>query len=290
MVRTSFVLFFFLTSIIIKAQTFTFPKNEEVKQRAGYYYNFNNERKVSNWIGYTLTREDVVGTEPSLVIFHKDSSESKCAKGTDYGNHSFALGTLKPRSSARNSRLEMKAVHNMLNVVPMNRELCRGSWRILDNMIAGWAVIFDSLYVVTGPVFNAQDSRVVGDYKVNVPDKLFKVVLVKNGLDLGAIAFLIPNNETGNAINQYSMSVDSLESITGYDFFSELPEYLEVFIEEKVNIGMWKDLSVSYKIKSTRITEGRCIAAQKSGERCTMSTECITLNCWKHGCDLKQKK
>lgn len=284
------ILFALCIGLPSESQNYIAPKNQELKQRSGYYYSYNDARKVCNWIGYYLTKEDVTGSEIPLVTFHKDSAETYCASENDYGNYSYTLGLMKPRSAARNSSSEMKEVHNMLNIVPMNLELSRGSWRILDNMIAGWAVIFDSLSVLAGPIFEQNPPELVGDAKVNVPDKFFKVVLVRNGLDLGAIAFVIPNNAEANNLNQYSMSVDSLERITGYNFFSELPDYLEGFTEEVFKAEMWKDLSASYKIKSSYVKEDQCVASQKSGERCKMVTDCITLNCWKHGCDLKEQK
>lgn len=279
-----------LVGLLTKSQNYIVPQHQELKKRPGYYYSYNSERKTCDWIGYTLTKEDVSGLHSPSIMFHKDSSETMCASETDYGNYSYTLGLMKPRSAARNSRVEMEQVHNMLNIVPMNLELSRGSWRILDNLIAGWAVIFDSVFVVTGTIFEQNPPELVGDAKVNVPDKFFKVVLVRNGLDLGAIGFVIPNKAESNNLHQYSMPVDSLENLTGYDFFSELPDYLEGDTESLFKAGIWKDLSASYKIKSSYIKEDQCVASQKSGERCKTKTECITLNCWKHGCDLKEQK
>ena len=223
-----------------------------------------------------------------LRTFHKDSTEQLCATPKDYDRYGYEMGRLKPRSAARSNPSEMKEVHNMLNIAPMDMAFSKGAWRILDNMIAGWAVVFDSVFVVTGPIFEKVHPEMIGDSRVNVPDKFFKVVLVRNGLDLGAVGFVIPNKADANNLSQYSMPIDSVEAKTGYNFFAELPEYLEVFTEDKVVPEVWKDQSVSYKLKSSWVKESQCIAAEKSDERCTSQTKCVTQNCWKHGCDVKQ--
>jgi len=277
----------FISQIVI-SQNYNVPKNEIALKKDGYFYAYNQGRKVCNWIGYTITNADVVGNEPPLILFHKDDSIVNCASPSDYVGYSYSMGSLKPRSAARNSANEMNAVHNMLNVAPMNMAFKKGAWRILDNMIAGWAVTFDSVFVITGPIYDLLEPKMIGDGRVNVPDKFFKVVLVRNGLDLGAIGFIIPNSNKANNLQQYSMSIDSVEKYVGYNFFADLPEYLEGFTEEAINTDLWKDQSVSFKLKSAFNRNSQCIAAEKTDERCTTQTDCVTQNCWKHGCDLKK--
>ncbi len=273
----------------IRAQDYLMIANQTSEERSGYYFSFNESTKICNWISYTLTSDDVKGSEIPLRVFHKDSATFSCSNPSDYNRQGYARGMLKPRSAARASVNEMKEVHNMLNVVPMNMTFSKGAWRILNNMIAGWAVVFDSVFVVTGPIFENEDPQMIGESKITVPDKFFKVVLVRNGLDLGAIGFILPNKNPDDNLQQYAMPVDSVEKITGYDFFSELPEYLEAFTEETFKPSLWKDQSVSFKLKSSFLKKGQCVAAEKSDERCTSETSCITQNCWSHGCDIKTK-
>ncbi len=275
------------TSISLFGQQYLIPQNQDYESRAGYFYSYNQGRKVVNWISYKLDGSDVKGKELSLRSFHKDSAESMCATPEDYDRYGYDMGRLKPRSAARNNNHEMREVHNMLNIAPMDVAFSKGAWRILDNMIAGWAVVFDSIYVVTGPIYERKHPEMIGESRVNVPDKFFKVILVRNGLDLAAIGFIVPNNSEANNLNQFAMPIDSVEAKTGYNFFPDLPEYLEVFTEEKVESEKWKDQSVSYKLKSSWTKELQCVAAEKSDERCTSKTKCVTQNCWKHGCDVK---
>lgn len=279
-----------LSTFISNAQNYCLAGNSPYKERSGYYFNFNSSTKLCDWLGYTVSYKDVSGAYAPLRVFHKDSAVSACPANTDYEKYSFDKGLLKPRSACRNSEIEMKAAHNFLNVAPMDNAMNNGAWRILDNMVAGWAVIFDSVHVVTGPVFTSEKPELIGDVGVRVPDAFFKVVLVRNGLDLNAIGFIVPNNNSANNLAQYSMTIDSVEKVTGLDFFADLPDYLEVFTEETFDPGIWKDQSVSYKLKSAIQQEKQCVAAEKSEERCPIPTNCVSQNCWKHGCDIKAEE
>ncbi len=279
----------FIFPISILAQNYLIPRNQAYQKRSGYNFSYNQGAKVCNWLSYKLTLNDVAGNESFNKVFHKDSLIKVCPSEEMYDGYSFIKGQFKPRSASRNSVSEMNEVNNMLNVVPMDIDFSKRHWRILDNMISGWAVTFDSVFVIKGPIYEKKESETVGSGKIKVPDKFFTVVLVKNGLDLGAIGFILTNKTDLKKIIKCSMPIDSVESKTGYDFFSELPEYLETFVEESIDPNFWKDKSVSYKVKSNYVKRAQCIAVEQSGKRCETETICVTRNCWKHGGDMKSK-
>lgn len=277
-------------SFPICAQNYLAPKNQEYQTRNGYIFSYNQGNKVCNWLGYTLTSSDVAGDQYFRKTFFRDSIIKVCPSEDMYDGYAYEKGLLKPRSASRNSVNEMNDVHNMLNVVPMDIHFSKGRWRIMDNMISGWAIIFDSVFVIKGPIYEKEKSETIGSRKIRVPDRFFTVVLVKNGLDLGAIGFVLSNSSDLKSLQNCSMPIDSVELITGYDFFSELPEYLEVFVEESVDPNIWKDKSASYQLKSNYVEISQCVAAEKSGKRCEIQTLCVTRNCWKHGCDIRSTK
>ena len=283
-----FLLVIFLLPVVVFSQDYRVPKGEEAEFRSGFAFKFNEGRKISDWIGYTVKRSDVQGLKVSSPLFYKDSIISSCPSPSDYSRYGYSQGTLKPPSAARNSTSKMKAINNYVNVAPMDLAFDKGVWRILENLISGWAVVFDSVHVVTGPVFENKEPEMIGDSKVNVPDAFFKVVMVYNGIDMASIGFIIPNKPEANSLKKYSMPVDSVEFKTGYDFFADLPDYLEFYMEEKIDPGVWKDKSMSFTLKSGSKDKKRCIASLRSDDRCEILTTCVTQHCWKHGCDVKE--
>lgn len=54
-----------------------------------------------------------------------------------------------------------------------------------------------------------------------------------------AIAFLYDNVPSNKRLEKHVVTVDSIESITGHDFFSSLPDELENKIESNSDFKEW---------------------------------------------------
>jgi endonuclease G len=111
----------------------------------------------------------------------------------------------------------------MSNMSPQSPSFNRGIWKKLEQKVRDLAVERDSIYVVTGPVLNTVE-RSIGKNEVAIPAYYFKVVVDLSPPGHGMIAFLLPNEGSGNELSNYVISVDSLEAFTGYDFFNSAPD------------------------------------------------------------------
>ena len=117
----------------------------------------------------------------------------------------------------------------------------------------------DTLYVVTGASFrlaNDSDSlRAASDRSIvlnrndgkrlPVPAWYWKAVLKVQRDSLGtpisakSVAFLLPHRDLKrNTYPEFVLSVDSLEVLTGFDFFPKLPDTIEVTCEQTAD---WQD-------------------------------------------------
>ncbi len=74
--------------------------------------------------------------------------------------------------------------------------------------------------------------------KISVPRNTWKVILIENSKagDVKAIAVIMPNSEKVKKTDwtDYLVTVDKVESVTGYDFFAFLSDDVEEEIESKV--------------------------------------------------------
>ena len=102
-----------------------------------------------------------------------------------------------------------------------------------------WAARYDSLYIVTGGELTPSLRRIRGG--VGIPQRVFKTILVRDGGTFRAIAFLIPNTErpAGDCF-RYAISVDSLERVLGMDFYSALPDSVEMRVEASFDRSFWR--------------------------------------------------
>lgn len=289
-IRTIIICLLAISSYITAQEGLLVPKGKGYVFNGHYYYDYNPTTKLSDWVAYTLKSEHAIGNAPNQVAFYKDTINSNTPEIDEMYKSGYSMGHMVPRGDARDSYEHQVAVQNLANILPMQYAVDQGVWRILENMVRGWAMIFDSVHVVSGPIYENPDADRIGESKIRVPDKFFKVVLVYNGLDMAAVGFIVPNIEQPDDVFQkYMVPVDSVEYYTGMNFFSTLPDYLQFHLEAKIDLPILQNLSNSYAFKFRFTEEERCVAAKPDDERCEIQTECVSQNCWKHGCDLKAK-
>lgn len=122
---------------------------------------------------------------------------------------------------------------------PQHPELNRNTWNNLEIQIREWVVDHGELIVLTGPVLkNGLKKTQQGSHKLSIPEAYFKIVVDMNPDEPKAIAFLIPNKNVPNNLFQYVVTIDSIEALTGIDFFPSLSN-ADTF-ESHTDLQFWK--------------------------------------------------
>lgn len=83
-------------------------------------------------------------------------------------------------------------------------------------------------------IYDKKQPKRIGEHRVAVPDRFFKVVLIYNRKSPIVMGFLFDNKAHHQALEKYMVSVDSVEKVTGMDFFSKLPDDVENQIEADI--------------------------------------------------------
>ena len=76
-----------------------------------------------------------------------------------------------------------------------------------------------------------------GINKVSIPEQYFKVAL--DPVNRRAIGFIMPNAECEYPVMNYAVNIDSVEAITGIDFFYSLADADENLLESVIDINKW---------------------------------------------------
>lgn len=127
----------------------------------------------------------------------------------------------------------------LTNMCPQDGSLNGGAWQKLEDKCRTWAIQFSDIYIVSGPIYSGgKVSRTIGSSKVAVPDAFFKVVLCLEGTPK-AIGFLYKNGPSSQSIKDCVYSVDIVEELTGFDFFTSLPDDIEDVVESDANLAKW---------------------------------------------------
>ena len=124
---------------------------------AGQVVAFNPERNVSDWVAFSLRREDLL----NLVVerkdrFHPDPKVPKQNQVVhdDYTQTGYDRGHLAPAASMKWSEEAMDDSFFMTNIAPQvgvgfNQHI----WKVLERKMRQWACARGVLYVVTGPLY-----------------------------------------------------------------------------------------------------------------------------------------
>lgn len=204
-----------------------------------YTVAFQTRWHQPRWVAYQLTRSEVGGGEPRRKFTPDPAIASMTALDAYYKNSGFDRGHLAPAADMAFDNEAMKQSFYFSNVSPQVPSFNRGIWKQLEERVRAWAARYDSLYIATGPLFLREDTAYVKGY-LPVPTHFYKALLVHCQGRWQAVAFCLPQSATGTeSYWLYSLTVDSLQRVSGLDFFSLLPDELEYPAERRVDLQFW---------------------------------------------------
>lgn len=219
----------------LEIPAYTYPwkyKNEIVLYRTGYTVSYNVHYKNPNWVAWELTREETKGETDRYDKFMPDPDlpEPRVVH-KDYTRSGYDRGHMAPAADMKWSKQAMIESFYMSNICPQVGNLNRGDWNDLEELSRDWAEKYGRIYIACGPIFDSKSPKRIGEHKVAVPDRFFKVILIYNRKNPIAMGFIFKNIARSQDIEKYMVTVDSVENVTGMDFFSKLPDNVENRIE-----------------------------------------------------------
>lgn len=153
--------------------------------------------------------------------FRPDPSAPNCAELSDYKGSGYDRGHLCPAADMKISQEAVSETFFLSNMSPQAPVFNRGAWAKLEALARSYIRdSSDTLYVVTGPVFLGAIEN-IGENKVTVPLFYYKALYCPKR---GMTAFLMPNRKIEDPLMAWVVSVDMVESLTGTDFFPQLPD------------------------------------------------------------------
>ena len=133
----------------------------------------------------------------------------------------------------------------MTNIVPQLAANNQGPWNDFENYLRSLGSAGNEMYIFSGVLGNA---GTIAQGCIVVPEYTWKVVLVlpngnndlqRIGKQTRTIAILVPNQppvNQGSPWRNFRKTVDQIEALTGYDFFSLVPKNTQELIERRRDI------------------------------------------------------
>lgn len=212
----------------------------QVIKHSTFYLSYSEKYEQAEWVAYELSPEHISGGKQKRPQFIQDPEIStESAHSNNYKNSGYTRGHLLPAADRVSSKEVYDETFYTSNISPQLAEFNSGIWNSLEMRIRNFVKKNGKIYVVTAGVLT-DNLETIGTEKVAVPDYFYKVLLHHNGLQYKMRAYLIPHKEEKRKkLNDYLVSVDSIETLTGLDFFHFLEDTLEEQLESKVEHKGW---------------------------------------------------
>ena len=217
-------------------------RTEQVIQHEGYTVSYNSDYRIANWVAYVLTdkeaRSDKAERQNKFVVDPLVKGAS--ATNEDYTRTGFDRGHLAPAGDMKWSEKAMRESFYLSNITPQRPGLNRGIWKELEEQIRLWARENGAVLIATGPVIPDEELSRLGKNRVGVPRQFYKVLCMVVNNQLEGVGFLFENRDYGTApLRQLMVPIDSVEQVTGIDFFPALPDAEERRMEATVHTDLW---------------------------------------------------
>ena len=225
----------------------------EIIQHRFYSLSYREEYEQAEWVSYEISKASL--QKPNVKRtdwFEVDKAVSTgSAKHSDYSGSGFTRGHLVPAGDMAFDKTAMEETFFMSNMSPQIRPFNNGIWRELEEQVRDWVYQNDKIKIVSGPIIN-QDPRRLKKGNIAVPDAFYKVIIDEQLPGQKGIAFLIPHKKSDLPLQNYIISIDSLEEISGIDFFVNQNAEWQKTMEQKSDVSLWPISEARYKLRVSR--------------------------------------
>ncbi len=213
--------------------------NQRLNYR-GFTVAFNPIKPQPNYTVWTLEPEKTDGPYTrNDANFRPDENVNGSATLDDYRNSGFDRGHMAPAADMKWSKQAMSDCHLLTNMCPQDNRLNAGAWATVEKNARKWALKHGPLVIIAGPVLTDIMPRTIGPSGIPVPERFFKVILAPRADPPMGIAFIMPNSYVEGGAQATVTSIDEVETITGFDFFSALPDDIETEVEQQNSLRRW---------------------------------------------------
>lgn len=216
------------------------PKSDnQIIHHKTYSLSYNENHEQADWTAHVLRGSDTKGGDYKRPYFEIDGMvKTGAASWRNYKNSGYDKGHLVPAADRKSSRAAHDETFLTSNISPQNHDFNAGVWNKLEQKVRYYAQRYDELYVITGPVLK-KGLPSIGTEHVSVPQQYYKIIYRDDANEPKLLAFLMDNKPSNASIYNFVTSVDAIESLTGIDFFYQLPDAIEEKIEASSSRKGW---------------------------------------------------
>lgn len=211
----------------------------QIVEHKFYTLSYSEKYEQAEWVAYELKNSYVQSSDFKRPYFIKDPKvKTGSADWRNYKKSGYDKGHLCP---AGDMAFDINAYNDTFftsNISPQLHDFNGGVWNRLEQKVRYWATKYDGLYVITAGVLQPK-LKTIGQEQVVVPNYFYKILLNQSNRQYKMIAFLVPNAKSNKPLYELVVSVDSIEEMTGIDFFPKLEDRIEERLEKNSDYKAW---------------------------------------------------
>ena len=211
----------------------------QIVHHQNYSLSYNESHEQAEWVAYELKESQLSSVNHKRPYFEIDKAvKTGAANWRNYKKSGYDRGHLCPAGDRRFSKEAHDETFLTSNISPQNHAFNAGVWNRLEQKVRYWAKKNKGVFVITGGVLkNGLNS--IGDENVSVPEQFYKVLLDNTKGEIKILAFLLPHEDSKFPLYKFVVSVDTIESLTGIDFFPQLEDNIEDKLEKSNSYKNW---------------------------------------------------
>jgi endonuclease G len=221
--------------------------SDQIVHHAFYSLGYDNDWEQPRWVAYELTPEMIRNRNVKRTDeFRPDPDvKDRSAVRNDYRRSGYSRGHLVPAGDMGFDETAMSETFFYSNMSPQLAVHNGAVWRELEETSRDWILEKGPTYIVTGPIVGKHPKR-IGDNQVAVPDAFYRVMLTEDGEGIG---FIIPHEKQTEPLENFAVSIDKVEKVTGLDFFPEQTDLATAEVEAKVDKRAWPHDDRRYNLR-----------------------------------------
>jgi endonuclease G len=225
-------------------------------EKPQYALAYHRDRGGPIWTSWHLDSSWTTGSGTRQDDFRADTTLPAGwyqVQGTDFSGSGFDRGHMCPSADRLRTNADNSATFLMTNMIPQAPDNNQGPWANMENYLRTLVSAGNELYIISGGSgqggtgSNGGTTNTVASGHVVVPSQTWKVVIVipaAAGDDVArvnnstrTIAVIMPNTQGIRTVDwkTYRVSVDQVEALTGFDFFSNVNPSTQAAIESVVD-------------------------------------------------------
>jgi len=215
--------------------------DDEVIRHSAMFLCYDEAHEQAKWVAHIISPDVITGGFSRSNDFREDPKVSTgTAVKDDYWYSGYDRGHMAPSADFRWSRKALSESYFYSNMSPQKPELNRESWAMLEDKLRYYVITTgEPLIIITGPVLT-EGLATIGENKVSIPKLNYKIALDLTGPEKKAIGFVMRNGKNEYPTFSYAVTIDSIEKLTGLNFFPSLPDDLERKLKSDLRIELWK--------------------------------------------------